>query len=95
MPTFGEQLVAARRARHMTQETLSQTINVARNTISSWERGRTLPDAASLHLLSDVLGYEFVLTPGQAASATPATSARIIRVGIYAGIATRITTRRQ
>ena len=74
MPTFGEQLVAARRARHMTQETLSQTINVARNTISSWERGRTLPDAASLHLLSDVLGYEFVLTPGQAASATPATS---------------------
>ena len=74
MPTFGEQLVAARRARHMTQETLSQTINVARNTISSWERGRTLPDAASLHLLSDVLGYEFVLTPGQAASATSATS---------------------
>lgn len=72
MPTFGEQLVAARRARHMTQETLSQTINVARNTISSWERGRTLPDAASLHLLSDVLGYEFVLTPGQAASATDA-----------------------
>ena len=80
MPTFGEQLVAARRARHMTQETLSQTIIVARNTISSWERGRTLPDAASLHLLSDVLGYEFVLTPGQAASATPATSANQVTV---------------
>ena len=55
MQTFAEQLVAARRAKGMTQEALAQAVNVARNTISSWERGRTVPDIDAVRRLSDVL----------------------------------------
>lgn len=52
MQTFGEQLAAARRAKGMTQEALSQAADVARNTISSWERGRTVPDIDMVRKLS-------------------------------------------
>ncbi|MBE5806742.1 MAG: helix-turn-helix transcriptional regulator [Clostridiales bacterium] len=59
MQTFAEQLTAARSAAHMTQEQLSNTINVSRQTISSWERGRTQPDVETIRLLSQVLNYTF------------------------------------
>ena len=59
MQTFGEQLVAARKAKGMTQEAFSQAINVTRQTVSSWERGRTVPDINMVRRLSELLGVRF------------------------------------
>lgn len=70
MQTFGEQLAAARRAKGMTQEALSQAADVARNTISSWERGRTVPDIDTVRKLSDILGCDLTQQIG-AADAAP------------------------
>ena len=50
MPNFADQLTAARKAAGMTQEQLADAVHVARNTISSWERGRTQPDLDTLRL---------------------------------------------
>ena len=58
MQTFGEQLSAARKAKGMTQEALASAAAVTRQTISSWERGRTLPDIDSTRRLSDILGID-------------------------------------
>ena len=59
MQTFGEQLIAARKAKGMTQDALSKAVDVARNTISSWEHGRTIPDYDSVRRLSEILDYDF------------------------------------
>ncbi len=39
----------------MTQEQLAERLNVTRQTLSSWETGRTQPDIDTLHSLSLVL----------------------------------------
>lgn len=70
MQTFGEQLAAARKAKGMTQEELAQAANVARNTVSSWERDRTQPDLDMIRRLSDLLGVDFSRVT-EAQSATP------------------------
>ena len=72
MQTFAEQLIAARKAKGMTQEVLAQAVNVARNTISSWERGRTVPDIEVVHRLSDVLGADFALSAEEQSAASAA-----------------------
>ena len=58
MQPFNEQLIAARKAKGMTQDALGQAIAVARQTISNWERGRTLPDIETAQRLSDILGVD-------------------------------------
>ena len=69
MQTFGEQLIAARKAKGMTQEALASAAAVTRQTISSWERGRTLPDIDSVRRLSDVLGVDLTqVDEGQSAA---------------------------
>ena len=60
MPDFAEQLTAARKAAGMTQEQLANAVHVARNTISSWERGRTQPDLNTMRLLGQVLHFDFL-----------------------------------
>ena len=55
MQSFGKRLAAARNAQGLTQEDLARVLDVARNTISSWERDRTLPDVETLRRISDVL----------------------------------------
>lgn len=60
MTNFADQLTAARKAAGMTQEQLADTVHVARNTISSWERGRTQPDLDTLRLLGQVLHFDFM-----------------------------------
>ena len=52
MSSFADQLTTARKAAGMTQEQLADMVHVARNTISSWERGRTQPDLDTLRLSS-------------------------------------------
>lgn len=60
MQTFGEQLIAARKAKGMTQDTLADAAAVTRQTISSWERGRTIPDIDTIRRLSDILGVDLI-----------------------------------
>ncbi|WP_322597305.1 helix-turn-helix transcriptional regulator [Enterococcus sp. HY326] len=49
-----QKLKAARKAAGLTQEALAEKINVSRQTISSWENGRSYPDIISIVLLSDI-----------------------------------------
>ena len=44
--------------RGMTQDMLAEKINVTRQTVSSWENGRTQPDIDMLELLADAFGAE-------------------------------------
>ncbi len=60
MIPFGEQLVAARKAKGMTQDQLAAEINITRQGVSRWENGKSLPDAETLKRISQVLGYDFV-----------------------------------
>ena len=69
MQTFGEQLTAARKARGMTQDALAKAAAVTRQTISSWERGRTVPDIDTVRRLSDILGVDLIqASEGQSAA---------------------------
>ena len=71
MQTFGEQLTAARKAKGMTQDALAKAAAVTRQTISSWERGRTVPDIDTVRRLSDILGVDLIQA-GEGQSAAPA-----------------------
>ena len=46
--TIGEQLTTARKARKLTQQQVAEQLHVTRQTISSWEVGRSYPDLASV-----------------------------------------------
>ena len=52
---FSENLKALRKARGMTQEELAVRLNVVRQTVSKWEKGLSVPDAAMLIRLAEVL----------------------------------------
>ena len=60
MDHFAEKLIECRRNKDMTQDALAAAMNVSRTTVSSWERGRTEPDIASLRRLSQLLDYDFL-----------------------------------
>ena len=48
----GENIVFLRKRNGMTQEALSERINVSRQTVAKWERGESEPDCSSLMRLS-------------------------------------------
>lgn len=52
---FHENLKALRRDRGLSQEELAARLNVVRQTISKWEKGLSVPDAAMLIRLAEVL----------------------------------------
>jgi len=58
--TLSEQLTAARKACGMTQEQLSEALNMSRQAISHWETGRSMPDAEMLRRLSVLLHVNFL-----------------------------------
>lgn len=64
MPTFAENLHKIRRERGVTQEQLSQEMNVSRQTISHWENGRAVPDVDTIRQLSQILNYDFLAVEG-------------------------------
>lgn len=41
---------------HLLQDDLAENLNVKRNTVSSWERGRTEPDFESLRKMAEIFG---------------------------------------
>ena len=51
---IGKQLKEARIKSHLTQEMVSEKINVSRQTISNWENDKSYPDVNSLVLLSEI-----------------------------------------
>ena len=48
----GENIILLRKRNGMTQEALSERINVSRQTVAKWERGESEPDCSSLMRLS-------------------------------------------
>lgn len=54
METFAQRLCRFRRQNAMTQEQLAQKLHVSRQSISSWEQGRTQPDLAMLQQLAEL-----------------------------------------
>lgn len=55
MTNFSHNLPILRRGAGYTQETLAEALNVSRQAISKWESGQTLPEAATLLTLADLL----------------------------------------
>lgn len=53
---LGEKLKQARADHHLTQQAVAKRVNVSRQTISSWETGKSYPDIDSLVVLSDFYG---------------------------------------
>lgn len=49
-----------RTERGFSQHKLAELINCVPGTVQNWESGKTMPDAASLALLNQVLGEKFV-----------------------------------
>ena len=56
MSAISKNLKKFRNEKNITQEDLANEINVTRQTISSWETGRTQPDIEMLESISEVLG---------------------------------------
>lgn len=54
--TLGEKLKQARADHELTQQTVAQQVAVSRQTISSWETGKSYPDIDSLVTLSNLYG---------------------------------------
>ncbi len=54
--SFGETLRELRKQKGLTQETLGEALSLAPQTISKWERGESMPDAALLPELAGTLG---------------------------------------
>lgn len=51
----GKNIKKAREAKGLSQEQLAERLNVTRQAVSNWERGKSEPDIETLQRLSDVL----------------------------------------
>lgn len=60
MQTFADQLTQVRKEHHITQNELATAMSVARQTISHWENGRSMPDIDTIRQLSQVLDHDFL-----------------------------------
>lgn len=70
---LGENIRRIRKTRGLTQEELAIRLNVVRQTVSKWEKGRSVPDAELLQKLADVLEVDITYFLGSSsASAEPA-----------------------
>lgn len=56
---LGENIAKARKAAGMTQEALAEKLNVARQTVSKWEAGITMPTVPGLVRLAEVLDTDY------------------------------------
>jgi len=55
---FGERLLELRKRRGMSQEELAEVLKVSRQTVSSWETGRTVPNAELLREIAECMGMD-------------------------------------
>ena len=76
MANVSKNIKRLRAERGLTQEQLAETLHVTRQTVSSWETGRTQPDLDTLAALSTALDTEIeALIYGKRRSHTPETEA--------------------
>lgn len=54
--SIGRRIAELRGARGLSQEALAERLRVSRQTVSNWERGKTLVDVQSLTAMADELG---------------------------------------
>ncbi|NSN07015.1 helix-turn-helix transcriptional regulator, partial [Enterococcus faecalis] len=55
MTNFHEQLKKKRKEKQITQEQIAEHLNVARQTVSKWESGKSIPDIENAQQLSTFL----------------------------------------
>lgn len=72
MSSLAHQLIAARKARGMTQEQLAQAVHISRSRISRWETGDAVPDLNMIRLLSQVLEVDLLAAEPPQPSQEPA-----------------------
>ncbi|MBQ9150710.1 MAG: helix-turn-helix domain-containing protein [Clostridia bacterium] len=70
--TLGQKITSLRKARGMTQEELSESIGVTRQTISKWEQDASTPDLEYLCKLCDLFGVtaDYLIRPEREAMET-------------------------
>ncbi len=82
--SVGEKLKEYREGHHWTQQELAEKLNVTRQAVSNWERGKTLPDIYMVKAIADVFdmtldeymedarpaNVQMPKTPGRLAAAT-------------------------
>ena len=56
MPTFGENLRAARKAAGLSQKELADAVGAKHNSVSNWEKGQNNPSQPTIEKLCGVLG---------------------------------------
>jgi transcriptional regulator with XRE-family HTH domain len=63
--TFGEKLQDLRQRAGMSQEGLSEKLNVSRQAVSRWERDETMPEVEKIVVLADLFGVtiDYLLRP--------------------------------
>ena len=60
MNSFAQSLTQARQAAGLTQAELAEAIHVARNTISGWEHGRSVPGVEVIRKINAVLNCDLL-----------------------------------
>lgn len=67
MEQFGEKIREKRKSLKLTQTEVSREINVSRQTISSWENGKSYPDILTLIALSNFysLSLDYLMKEGR------------------------------
>ena len=74
MHSFPKNLKTIRSSQGLTQDALAEKLHVTRQTISSWERGRSEPGLETLGLLAEALGSrveDLIYGPKHSASSVP------------------------
>ena len=61
----GENIIFLRKRNGLTQEALSEKINVSRQTVAKWERGESEPDCSSLMRLSSLFDVKHIFVPSE------------------------------
>lgn len=72
MASIGQQIIAARKAKGMTQDALAKKLNISRAAVSNYEGDRRLPDAETLLRLSGALDCSFAGVNGTEDASAPA-----------------------
>ncbi|WP_249901589.1 helix-turn-helix transcriptional regulator [Paenibacillus sp. PK3_47] len=65
----GKRIAMLRKEKHLSQEQLAEQLHVSAQAVSKWETGRSLPETATLPLLSSILGHSIdsILLPQELA----------------------------
>lgn len=74
---FGTQIKKLRSSRKLTQEQLAQKLNVSRQTISSWENNRNLPDLEMVVRIAKI----FTLSLDQLILGDPTMATKLVKDG--------------